>query len=220
MTTRVLDRVARFDTRSLNYKIEDHFDLGRPLKTTRHARNGVLLNQGNVPGCVGWSAAQLMAHSPKRWLPMTDADGLRFYDLAKQNDQYAGENYDGSSVLGGQNALKLEGDTSAFYWATSIEQLQHGVMLGTMQAGTNWYDGMFSIDDKGYVRPTGKVAGGHAYCLDGIEPAKERFTLYNQWGAWGVDGKGYAYLDFADAERLMHESGDFALPVKNKPPRR
>lgn len=215
MTDRVLDWKPRFDERSLNYRIRS-LSPGELRVRSRIWKRDTWLDQGSEGACVGFSGAHVMATTPRRWHPQYTAENARtLYHEAQQRDQWAGENYEGSSVLGGMQALKDRGEVQRYRWATTIEEVLHAVsFLGPVQIGINWYSGMFDPDAQGQLHVSGKLAGGHAICIGGIDAAG-KVLLYNSWGKdWGVNGN--AWLSFDDLDRLLHEDGEFAIPLKTR----
>jgi hypothetical protein len=211
---RTLDWRPRFDPESLNYKIADHFGLTK-APVTKTWRRYQWLDQGPDGACTGFGLSHVLGCNPRRIRTGITYDfAMKRYHRAQDEDQWPGNAYEGSSVLGATMAAKKDGLIEAVYWATTIEEIIHGVGLkGPMEIGVNWYDGMFEPDAQGLLRPTGKLAGGHAPCIGGVNVAQERFKIYNSWGrSWARDGS--ADILFSDMDRLLHEDGEFALPIK------
>lgn len=215
MTERVLDWKPRFDPRSLDYKVSKKLGLGAPK--TRTWKRDTWLDQGQEGACVGFSGAHVMSTTPKAHNPRyTHQDAEDLYHAAQQNDQWPGENYEGSSVLGGMQALKAQGRITSYLWCTTLEEAQHAVSyVGPLQIGVTWYNDMFTPDKQGFLHVGGGVAGGHAICVGGISTTKQAFLLYNSWGqSWGQNGN--AWLAFEDMDTLLKDQGEFALPRKVK----
>jgi hypothetical protein len=216
MTERVLDWKPRFDTRSLGHKVSLAYALERPLRA-RIWKRTVWLDQGSEGACVGFSCAHEMALTPRRWSPeYTEQMARVLYREAQKRDQWAGESYEGSSVLGGMQALKDRGEIKSYRWCTTVEEVLWAVSyIGPVVIGVNWYAGMFAPDANGHLHTKGRLAGGHAIVIGGIDPKNERVLLYNSWGkGWGKDGA--AWLSFAELDRLLHEDGEFAVPLKTR----
>lgn len=215
MTDRVLDWKPRFDPKSLNFKVSKLTD--STATRNRIWKRDTWLDQGQEGACVGFSGAHVMSTTPRAHNPrygQQDAEDL--YHAAQQNDQWPGENYEGSSVLGGMQALKVEGRIDSYHWCTTLTEALHAVSyLGPLQIGVNWYNDMFEPDAKGFLRVSGKLAGGHAICVGGISVDKQAVLLYNSWGkSWGNNGN--AWLAFEDLDTLLHQDAEFALPKKVK----
>lgn len=210
-----LDWKPRFDSRSLGFLISDHFHLGVEAGN-RNWRRGAWLDQGQEGACTGFGAAHVLAATPKARPDMNDAMARSLYKEAQRNDEWPGENYEGSSVLGAMQALKARNWITEYYWAKSLDEIKHGVSLfGPMEIGVNWYSGMWKPDDNGVLHVSGTIVGGHALCVGGIDFKKGLFRLDNSWGKnWGINGS--AWISFEDMDRLRSEDGEFALPRKRK----
>jgi len=148
---------------------------------------------------------------------MSYADAVNFYHWAQQHDEWAGENYEGSSVLGAMEALKAHLYIHEYWWAEDVDQMRHAIyQFGPVELGSWWYTGMFDIDSEGFVNLTGKVEGGHAHCLGGYDTRRDAFRIDQSWNPdWGWNGS--AWLRAADAQQLLGASGECALPRKNRP---
>lgn len=171
-----------------------------------------VLDQGQTPHCVGFGSAQ--------WgntLPIDDhfsnADGNAIYYECKVID---GEprTEDGSDVRSAAKALRNRQRLSAYAFAASIGEacqwvLQHGPVI----MGTDWTNDMFSPDSRGFVKPTGGVAGGHCYVLLGYDPASAVLTFLNSWGStWAQNGRFHMHK--ADAEMLFANKGEALAAVE------
>jgi hypothetical protein len=106
--------------------------------------------------------------------------------------------------------------------------------------GINWYEDMFCQDPKtdqfvappgGFLPITGKVAGGHAICIHGVnatDPNNTYFVLRNSWGAWGIHVNddwttdstpaGDILLKKADLITLLSQQGEAGALVDNLSP--
>lgn len=178
------------------------------LPTSKYWYPGVprTLDQGSTPQCVGYSAKRFLLASP---LPTrTGPSATDIYNGAQRNDEWAGENYDGSSVRGGFKFLQQLGHIGEYGWAWSAEvALQWNLLYGTVILGTNWYRQMFYPDDSGFVHIGGPIAGGHAYALIGADRVRGVFRILNSWGSdWGQNGR--AWIAGEDVQRLIDEDGE------------
>lgn len=211
----VLDWRPRHDERSLRYTIADHFGTDKSLRKRSWTRRQ-WLDQGREGACTGFGAAHVMGSTPRPWLTMNNSIAQALYREAQQRDEWPGEQYQGSSVLGAMQALRDRMWISAYYWARSVDELAHGVaQYGPMEIGVPWTEGMFEPDRSGLLHVTGRVVGGHALAVDAVDPDRQLFRLANSWGRdWGVNGWGY--LRFNDMARLLAEDGEAALPRKVK----
>jgi hypothetical protein len=154
--------------------------------------------------------------SSRHW-PLYDnryANGV--YGEAKEIDEWYGEDYEGTSVLAGAKVLKNRGLISEYRWCFSMEDVLRTISYhGPVVLGINWYEGMFTPDLSGYIRPTGGYAGGHCLLARGVNVRKERVLLKNSWGrSWGRWGG--CYISFDDLGQLLSESGEACVPTKTR----
>jgi hypothetical protein len=124
--------------------------------------------------------------------------------------------------------LQAAGLIGQYSWAFSVDTVRRWVLMrGPVILGTNWYSDMF-IPNKftGFIRPTGKPVGGHAYLIRGADDkikcpdgTRGALRICNSWGEqWGQQGK--AWLSYADADGLIKNHGEAVTPteVLNKKP--
>lgn len=220
MTTRVLDWRPKWDEKSDAFRLAlfDCYQGGKARASARRKKT-VWLNQGDTPGCTGWGFSHVMILTP-RSQPMTDADALEMYHAAQREDEWPGEDYEGSSVNGAMRAGRSLGHISAWHWAKTTQEAMHGVSYhGAGELGIWWYDGMFHPDQYGVVRPTGSKAGGHALAYAGYTIAdfgngpNLYHCLDNSWGKdWGVNGS--CLISDGDLQLLLSDDGELAFPLK------
>ena len=219
MTYPKLDWQRRFDPRSLNYTVRKQ--VGPNLRTrTCMWKRSLWLDQGQEGACTGFGFSHVLGTTPRKYVKQTidDAFARHRYERAKQCDEWPGEDYDGSSVLGAMQAGKQDGLVSAYSWCTTMDEIKHAVSyLGPIEIGIDWYESMFDVDSEGFVRiGSSQIAGGHAIQVGGIDVTKGAFRLDNSWGKdWGRNGS--AWITFTDMEQLLHQQGEFCLPKKYRP---
>jgi hypothetical protein len=182
--------------------------------------DGAWLNQGQTETCVGHAWAHWIEDSPITH-PDTVTDPYLIYAGAQMNDEWPGIDYEGTSVRGGAKWLQDQGIVGQYHWGFSLDDVRYAVKnLGPVIMGTNWYDDMFNPvwDDaksRTMVRVGGKIAGGHAYVLNGINEIVGTFRLKNSWGrGWGVQGR--ASISFEDVARLLSEDGEACIATEVK----
>jgi len=209
---RVFDRVPEFDPKSLAFPI-------RTLVASKARRSytwsvPVALDQGREGACVGFGWAHELAARPVQVPNITNDRALAIYRRAKQLDAWDGENYDGTSVIAGAKAVMELGYLKEYRWALGpgATAAENDLALavgykGPAIMGTNWYDGMFTPDEKGYLRPTGSVAGGHCYLVYGYNLQMG----YKVWNSWGTGH--YGYISQADMVTLLSQDGEACIPT-------
>lgn len=202
----------------------DHNHLLRavvPAKTTRTYRywndQGWWGNQGDFPFCVGYSGAGWIEDGPVTRLGIPPIlDPVFLYQEAQKVDEWEGEGYDGTSVRAAAKVMQSLGYISEYRWAFDINELITTVLeVGPVVVGTNWYDSMFKVDAAWFIRiqPTARIAGGHAYIINGVNVKREEFRVKNSWGRdWGEAGR--AKISFDDMARLIAEDGEIMLGIE------
>lgn len=177
------------------------------------------LDQGATPTCVGHAWAHFLADSPYLH-DVSEAQALAIYDGAQHNDEWFGEDYDGTSVRGGAKFLQGEKRIGTYYWAFSLADVVRCLLAqGPVIVGTNWYEGMFdtvNVDRYPFVEIGGDVVGGHAYKLDGVDTERKLVRMKNSWGTgWGRNG--FARMSFDTLEQLLDEDGEACMAVEVRP---
>lgn len=201
-----LGRLVQFDERSRGFPVAATVAGKKPRSYTW--RVPVTLDQGREGACVGFTMAHELAGRPVSVAGVTAADATRIYKAAQKIDPWPGENYEGTSTLAGMKVLESEGHVAEYRWAFSLEELVLAVgYRGPCAIGVNWYAGMFDPDADGFLRRSGRLAGGHCTLVYSVDVRREFVRIHNSWGAgWGE--RGTAKLGFADLAKLLAEDGD------------
>lgn len=205
--------VYQHDDRNQNYPV-------RTLHTAEDLRRktwrlNVRLNQGQTPTCVGHAFTHEYAAAPDTHR-VGEADAIRWYHIAQDNDEWAGSDYGGSSTLGGVKAGVAQGFYKEYRWAFSLDEAVRTVStIGPMVVGSNWHRQMFTPSTEGFVFIEGPVDGGHEWMLRGVDPKRAYFLATNSWGRdWGINGD--FKISFEDFNRLVfQEQGDCVYIVHN-----
>ena len=173
-------------------------------------------NQGNTPQCVGYAWAHWIEDGPVTHggIPPIVNPTL-VYREAQKIDEWPGEQYAGTSVRAGAKYLKNTGKISSYLWAYDLDTLVNTILTKSpVVVGTNWYNNMFYPDKFGIIRVGGRLAGGHAYVINGVDTKTKMFRMKNSWGrTWGQ--KGHAFISFTDMTRLIREQGEICLAIEN-----
>jgi hypothetical protein len=209
-----LGRLEQFDERSLNFPVMALISTAQATAPRSYTWScSQYLNQGNIGACVGFSWAHELVARPTV-LNASYNSAMQIYKDAQKIDEWAGESYEGTSVLAGAKVMKSLGWLHEYRWAFNVNDLILAVgYKGPAVLGIPWYDGMFSPDNEGIIRPTGPVVGGHAILCNGVSLKKQLFRLHNSWGVfWGHNGD--AFISFDNMAKLLSEHGEACIPVK------
>jgi hypothetical protein len=105
------------------------------------------------------------------------------------------------------------GYINEYRWAFSLDDALLAIgYQGPGILGTNWYEGCMKPDAKGFIRPTGRIVGGHAIVVRGVNVKNKTVRLSNSWGkSWGVEGD--CFMTFDDFATMLRNDGEFCIPV-------
>jgi hypothetical protein len=191
-------------------------------RTSNYWIPGPNLDQKDKPHCVEYSGRGALACNPVKQVPPDPLGSI--YAWCQRNDEWVGESYDGTSVHALMKWLKANGYISSYDWATSWQDVHAHLMLrGPVIAGTTWTWDMFTPDKWGYIRPTGGVAGGHAWYgrggnINRKDPYKGAMGAARKRGSWGRNWgeRGEAWITYPDIQILIDDYGEVALPIEIK----
>ena len=231
---RILDWRPEYDEKSRLFRaVANIGDL--PLHN-RVWRVDSWLDQGREGACVGFGWSHELNASPKVW-NVDDAFAYGVFTLARRKyDEWAGEDYDGTSVLAGVKAvLDITGQDGtpaygSYHWAFSVEEICRTIVhKGPVVLGINWYENMYDPDENHYIHADGPLAGGHCILANGFAYVKKdktgpndwlncdidrsRVRVHNSWGRdWGFDGN--ARISIRDLKKLFDdEGGEACIPT-------
>lgn len=218
-----LGRLHLPDERDEEYPIRPML-AGAPDRTWRYWwANGWWGDQGPTPRCVAFAWLHKVADGPRttRLTPSVDTtpamDPRGLYCTAQTLDPWDGDCtrplYDGTSVRAGAKALVAAGVIEGYRWAWDADTVVAALLaLGPVVVGTTWTEGMSRPDERGVLHPTGRVQGGHAYVLNGVNTRTGMVRCKNSWGrSWG--DAGAAWLSIDDLGDLLADRGEACLPV-------
>lgn len=216
-----LGRLPSEDPRDRNFPMQALLREAEPKRTYRYWwPHGWWGDQGATPQCVAYSWLHFIEDGPVTHVPRGEntrpaLDPQWVYDFAQENDEWAGTDYDGTSVRAGAKALQHAGFIAGYYWAHDIDPIIDALLQrGPVVVGTIWTRSMFYPDpETAVIQVDGPSIGGHAYVLDGVNVNKRLFRIKNSWGRlWGR--KGFAYLRFDDLTYLLERHGEACIAAE------
>jgi len=225
------DWVSRHDERSRDYPVR----AALPSSVVRKRKSWYVpkpvIDQGREGACVGFGwTNELRALPVSIKFPDPTATALGIYRQAKLMDEWAGEDYEGTSVLAGAKVAQSMGFISMYRWAFGIDDVIDTIVTsGPVVLGIPWYDSMYGTRKSGLIDVSGSLVGGHCILATGYNP-KARFIsegfgqkfeiirLRNSWGSdYGVNGDGFIRVE--DLSRLLSEGGEACVPVGRMSPK-
>lgn len=214
---RVLDWRPNWDQRSNKFLLSVTPMCARLRSNASSTRTkSVWLDQGQQGACTGFGLEHVRALSP---YPQHTSDEMAqaLYQEARRQDEWDGEDYEGSSVNGAMRAARLLGTISSWRWAKTTQEARHGLSFhGAGEVGTWWWSGMWDADEIGFIHPTGSREGGHAYAIGGFKTyptGRRAYRIDNSWGkSWGHNGSAWIWEE--DLASLLADDGELAFPTK------
>lgn len=211
MTERTLDRRVHYDERSRAYPIRTLLPPRRPRGYSW--RCTVVLDQGSEGACVGFGWAGELAARPAVWAGIDNAMARSLYRRAQLLDDWAGEDYSGSSVLAGAKAVTELRGMSEYRWAFGLADVVDALAWhGPVVLGVQWREGMYAPRGD-ELELAGAVVGGHCILANAVDVKGQRVRLHNSWGAgWGHAGE--AWLSWDALSELLADQGEACVPVR------
>lgn len=180
-------------------------------------------DQGETSECVAYSGVKFLDSAPIRNREFSLK--FSFHELYKEcqrNDEWFGEDYDGTSVRALFKVLKNKGFIERYEWAFDLETVVNYILTtGPMVVGTWWFDDMFYPNPRNqFISASGRMSGGHAYVIKGCntkticpDGSQGAFRIINSWGPnWGL--RGCASISFKDFEKLILADGEACTAIE------
>lgn len=222
---RILDWGPNHDPESKKYAIRSLIKTS-PIRRNKLWRVGPTLDQGYEGACVGfgWTGDALATPVAvdltrmKLILPREpNAFARNLYRDAKYIDEWAGEDYDGTSVLAGAKIMRKYGLLYEYRWAFGINDVIDAVLSkGPVVLGTYWHNDMYNAPN-GVLNVSGQIVGGHCYLAVGYKLAQYSKTgtdsviVLNSWGkSWGINGLAEIRVD--QLSELLNRDGEACIP--------
>jgi transposase IS4-like protein/DDE family transposase len=122
-------------------------------------------------------------------------DAYRLYSDAIVLDPFPGQwrpDDTGSLGLAAAQAARAQGLITRYEHAFGLDHALGALMLGPVIIGTNWYDSMFDVTNRGelVIEPGASVAGGNVYQAFGVNVRDRRVWCFQSWGPeWASAGR-------------------------------
>ncbi len=186
-----------------------------------------LLDQGEEGACTGFGLATVAHYLLRSRRQVRDASPIRphmLYDMARRYDEWAGEDYEGSSCRGamkgwykhgvcaaglwkragkGLLSQKVESDAASrplgAYYRVNHKDLvaMHAAIteVGILYASATVHAGWQRVGADGRIPWSGELLGGHAFAIVAYD--RDGFWIQNSWGPdWGHEG--FCHLGYDD----------------------
>lgn len=223
-------RLVATDPRDERFLMRDILPRDISSIATREFRywwTGVACDQGFTSQCVAYAGGHWLQAGPiTNSLPSLKKEWLgSLYEECQKNDEWPGEDYDGTSVRALMKIFKMRGYISEYRWEYGANLIAAWVVeKGPVILGTDWHEGMMGDDTAAmrsdFIRVTGPSIGGHAYLVRGVNYRKKcpdgsvgAFRIMNSWGRGWMDN-GFAWISFKDVDILMSNYGEAAAATE------
>lgn len=185
-----------------------------------------ILDQGQEGACTGFglaTVAHFLLRSRGYKPDLTKISPLMLYDMARRYDEWAGEDYEGSSCRGAMKGWFKHGVCSVELWqrGREVPQVQverdaanrplgayfrvnhkdiiamHAAIseVGVLYASATVHAGWEKVKKNGRIVLSNTVLGGHAFAIVAYD--REGFWIQNSWGNdWGY--KGFCHIGYDD----------------------
>lgn len=224
---RRLGRHVNHDERNRGFPIAAHpqFDPSAPIVARSWRRSRSPLNQGNLRSCEGNAGIRMAAQAPNHPRKAYDERAARrLYSVATHIDPFPGAwNVDGSGQDTGTDttsmlkALQQLGYITEYRWGFTTAEFRWALSYaGPGAIGIVWKTGMDNPGSSGEIRDQGDERGGHALCVDLIDPNVPGVAgggIYGGWQSW--DGYwpngGRWIMSFGTWESLREQQAEVGI---------
>src|SRR5688572_10711182 len=213
-------RLPSADPRNENFPAANALKLAGPSSRALAAAMKVTLDlrwhgdQGDSSSCVGYTGHAMLSTAPRR-IGKSKLAPKMIYQGAQLYDEWPGEGYDGTSILGLLKFLvdyQPAKDVQSYYWVRKVEEISQWFRTPHRTAvpiGTNWYTSMYRTSKEGIVQVKGVLSGGHAYTGIGDDLKRGLYLFQNSWElSWSPLPRCRFWLSAENFQRLLDEDGE------------
>lgn len=243
----LLGRNREHDPRSWNYRVTAPTVVTFP--GVIHTLAAPPLDQGDIGSCEGNTAAEFLncgkairnrqAFWVGRGAPPTkgfntrkylaEINAVTLYEAATRldNDDIPGTYPPidtGTSGVGVAKAMKQYGAIDEYGWTFTFKDFMSVLQLQPVMLGTNWYESMMEVTNRGFVVGPGvgaEPAGGHAFLAFAYSSRRDAVGCTNHWTnddgtPWGIQigqHRGCFWITTEFLEQLLiREQGESLVP--------
>ncbi len=203
--------LLKYGLRAVQRSTVDRVEQTLPLPYGYRAK----YDQGREGACVGFSLSWVTSINNRQFY---DAQWL--YETARRTDEWPGEDYSGTSLRAGCQALldlghrriyrgtqpeRPEHGISAFRWARTVDEIRTAIAGGQpVTLGIEWLESFYEPVQIGRDYWIGtaladRIVGGHAITIYGASDRRQAVKLVNTWGA----GYPLVWLGYKTLETLL-----------------
>lgn len=206
-----------------------------PVEFSLRDKTRPVMDQGNVGACVGYSGAVVAGCKAMNQDILIDP--LHLYKTAQKYDRWEGEDYEGTSIGGACEALRLIGAKPegklhyvprkiyAYYkmdWSRTEEMkmiIMSGQPIWASIQVYRWFWGankVTGVIDHVSILERGEILGGHAIAVIGWTyiDGKLHWEIQNSWGEHYGDG-GHAFIPHSMMKRCTKRRPGYMLVTNN-----
>lgn len=181
-------------------------EVGNASAMLKQYVRGPAIDQGREGACVGFSGTNFLRGGPllsfrDKGVAWLESFAQTLYRECQDNDEWPGRAYSGTSITALVKVLTRRGLIRGGAMTRDLGVQDRFVAnVSSLLLASNWYEGMYRTDANGFIRPSGRLVGGHAYWQFGLSKWLTKY-IYNSWGrSFGFGGVGY--MSRSDSEWL------------------
>jgi hypothetical protein len=209
-----LGRHVLHDERSREYVAA-----GEPIKSVKHAAQGLPLNQGEIGSCTANALCGALDSEPDlgghQVLAEREAVNLYGVETKLEGKPYPPNDPGGSGLMVCKAAKQL-GLITGYQHAFGVKAALEALVVRPVITGIPWYTSFDQPDpETGEVTlaPGATIRGGHEIVADEIDAPGKLVWFWNSWGpTWGKEGR--FCMKFETWDQVLQQQGDVTVPIR------